>query len=210
MISVERPNSRPEESCRIPGPAGMLEARLGWPERPGGGAVVCHPHPLHGGTMDNKVVYILCSALRGLGLATVRFNYRGVGDSAGEYDEGRGETEDALAVAGWLQGKGMGNPLWLAGFSFGGGVALRAHIPARAERLILVAPSLREGDPDTTVPTLVAQGDADEVIPLADTRSWVERQRDTRLEILNGADHFFHGRLTELRQCVQGWVGDSR
>ena len=129
------------ERILIDGPAGALEVLV---EDPAPDAVpafgvICHPHPLHGGTLDNKVVYMLARALQEVGLPTLRFNYRGVGRSAGGYDEGRGETDDALAVAAWGAQRWPGVPLWFVGFSFGGFVAINASRQRATQRVIVAA-----------------------------------------------------------------------
>src|ERR1700756_1499780 len=137
------------ERLAIEGPAGALQALLETPVTERGEAltvpafaVVCHPHPLFGGTMDNKVVYTVARAFEQLGAPAIRFNFRGVAASAGTYDEGRGEGDDALAVIAWGRQRFPDTPLWLAGFSFGGAVALRIAELAQPERLVLVAPGI--------------------------------------------------------------------
>src|SRR5678816_1332155 len=131
------------QAVLIDGPAGRLEARVEDPS-PGSGprvlGVVCHPHPLYGGTMQNKVVHTLARAMQEVGAATVRFNFRGVGASTGTHDEGRGEIDDAAAVAQWARRRWRCERLWLAGFSFGAAVALQAAPRLAPERLVTVAP----------------------------------------------------------------------
>jgi alpha/beta superfamily hydrolase len=201
-------NPRPSAtSLEIAGPAGPLEALL---EDPGGSAadfgVICHPHPLHGGTMHNKVVFTLARALRERGMPTLRFNYRGVGRSAGSYDEGRGETEDALAVVGWGRRRWPAARLVLAGFSFGALVALRAALVAGTEQLISVAPAvtrLAVAVPRPAGQWLVVQGDADELVDCSDVQAWARAfEPPPTLRIFAGGDHFFHGRLHELQAAV--------
>ena len=205
------------ERVRIGGPAGEIEALVETPAEDGAiervrFGVVCHPHPLYGGTLDNKVVYTLARAFVELGVPTIRFNFRGVGGSVGAYDEGRGETADALAVIAYGRQRWPGASLWLAGFSFGGAVAVRAAARAAPEKLITVAPGITrvamEGVESPTCPWLIAQGDADEVIEPAAVLDWAKRQSpppDVRL--LPGAGHFFHGRLHELRAMVLDFLG---
>src|ERR1700739_4494329 len=137
------------ERLAIEGPAGPLQALVETPVTERGEAldvpafaVVCHPHPLFGGTMDNKVVYTVARAFEQLGAPAIRFNFRGVAASTGSYDEGRGESADALAVIAWGRQRWPDAPLWLAGFSFGGAVALRIAEQAAPERLVLVAPGI--------------------------------------------------------------------
>jgi hypothetical protein len=199
-----------KEALSLPGPAGVLEALLEIPERSTGGriAVICHPHPLHHGSMLNKVVHTVARAMLELGAPALRFNFRGVGASDGQYGEGIGETDDALAACAWLRARYPGAALILAGFSFGAMVAARAAVTARPAYLITIAPPaararrLLEGrQPD--VPWLVVQGDADGVVPADEVAAWVD-ELDPRPElvVLPGVDHFFHGNLTVLRQTI--------
>jgi alpha/beta superfamily hydrolase len=201
----------PRTPLDIDGPAGALEALL---EDPGGEgrrfAVVCHPHPLHGGTMHNKVVFTLARALQEQGMPTLRFNYRGVGRSAGAYDEGRGETDDALALIEWGRRRWPQARLVLAGFSFGALVALRAALAAGAGHLVTVAPAVaRLG---TVVPRpaghwLLVQGDADDLVDCREVLAWANAfQPPPTLRVFAGCDHFFHGRLNELRAAVNEYM----
>jgi len=174
-------------------------------------AIICHPHPLYGGTMDNKVVYMLASALRQLGAITLRFNFRGVGKSSGEFDQGIGETDDLLRLAEWGESYFAPQQLWLAGFSFGSYVAIRAHKRLAPQRLILVAPPVQRFAFETAqlgaLPSLVLQGDADEVVEPEAVNTWVAQQQHMpSYQILTQADHFFHGRLTELKKHVIDWM----
>ncbi len=202
------------ERATLAGPAGALQALIETPRTEGGAAqsvtafaVVCHPHPLYGGTLDNKVVYTLARTLGQLGAPAIRFNFRGVGASEGRYDEGRGETEDALAVIAYGRRRWPGAQLWLAGFSFGGAVAVRAAAQGRPQRLIAVAPGISivpvTDAASPACPWLIVQGDADDVVPPEAVRSWAQRLSPApSLKILPGAGHFFHGRLSELRDVV--------
>ena len=209
------------ERTALAGPAGPLQALIETPQNEGAGievitafAVVCHPHPLYGGTMDNKVVYTLARTLEQLGAPAIRFNFRGVGSSAGQYDGGRGETDDALAVIAYGRQRWPGAQLWLAGFSFGGAVALRAAARGQAQRLITVAPgistvSVTDAEPPPC-PWLIVQGDADEVVPPEAVRSWAQRLSPApELKMLPGASHFFHGRLNELRDVVLAFMREA-
>jgi alpha/beta superfamily hydrolase len=195
----------------VAGPVGAIDCAIDHPARgPARGvAVICHPHPLHGGTMDNKVVQTLARALVGLGYSSVRFNFRGIGQSAGGWDEGRGEVDDALAVI--AAHHGTGQALVIAGFSFGGFVAAQAaaRLPAgsTAERLVLVAPAT-VNFPAPAVPanTLVVHGELDDVVPLQACFDWA-RPQALPVTVLPGAGHFFHGQLPVLKQIVVGaWV----
>ena len=193
-------------------PAGALEAALdgpadGAPVR--GVAVLCHPHPQHGGTLDNKVVQTLARAFVQLGWRTVRFNFRGVGASAGAWDEGRGEVDDVLAAVAAQHVEGQ--PLVLGGFSFGGAMAARAAArlpPAAAaafERLVLVAPAVVNFPPPpvSQQSTLVVHGEADDVVPLAGVLDWA-RPATLPVIVVPGVGHFFHGQLALLKQLIVG------
>jgi alpha/beta superfamily hydrolase len=194
----------------IDGPAGPLEARIEEPvpgEAPAAVGVVCHPHPLYGGTMQNKVVHTLARAMQELGAPTVRFNFRGVGGSAGAYDGGVGELEDALAVCDWARRRWRCDALWLAGFSFGSAVALQAAGSVRPGALVTVAPPVGRiivaPVARPSCPWLVVQGDRDELVDVAQVREWVAGYAPPpRLVVLPGAEHFFHGRLGELRAAA--------
>ncbi len=193
----------------IAGPAGDLEILVTLAKKPqhNAFAVICHPHPLHGGTMNNKVVYILARTFNELGLATLRFNFRGVGKSTGQFDNGKGETDDLRAVVNWLKNKYAPSELWLAGFSFGSEIALRGHRDLNANRLLLVAPPVErfqaENLPLSKIPTLVIQGDKDEIVSPTAVSEWVKTQaHQAEYIIMPGAEHFFHGRLNELRDVI--------
>ena len=206
------------ERTTLAGPAGALQALIETPVIDGPGlqpvsafAVVCHPHPLYGGTLDNKVVYTVARALEQLGAPAIRFNFRGVGTSAGSYDAGRGETADALAVIAYGRRRWPNAALWLAGFSFGGAVAVRAAGQARPQRLIAVAPGLTtitvtDAAPPAC-PWLIVQGDLDEVVPPEAVRAWAETLSPApEMRVVPGASHFFHGRLNELRDAVLAFM----
>jgi alpha/beta superfamily hydrolase len=196
------------ERLFIEGPAGALEAVVEEPAAAGSSyAVVCHPHPLYGGTMDNKVVTTVARALNDAGMPTVRFNFRGVGASAGAYGEGVGETADADAVASWDAKRWAGQGLVLAGFSFGAYVMLRLAQQRVPRYLVAVAPALELFDAfgmaAPRCPWLVVQGDADDVVDPAKIINWVNGlDPKPRLVVLPGAGHLFHGRLRELRDAV--------
>jgi uncharacterized protein len=198
------------EVLTIAGPSGQLEARLELPDLPENPAffgVACHPHSLKGGTMDNKVTHTLARAMIESGAPAFRFNFRGVGTSAGAFDQGRGEAEDLEAIVTEGRRRFPRAALWLGGFSFGAFVALRAAGRLAPERLIAIAPpvvgyELGEVDaPDCG--WMLAQGDADDVVPPDAVLAWAARQQNKpRLHVLHGAGHFFHGRLHELKPLL--------
>jgi alpha/beta superfamily hydrolase len=190
----------------IPGPSGVLEGKVDCAasREPQGSAVVCHPHPLYGGTMQNKVVHTLAKSLAANNQAAVRFNFRGVGVSEGSYDEGTGETDDALAVVDWVNEQQANLPVIMAGFSFGSFVALRAAAKIQPAALITVAPPVRMFDfddmPSITCPWLLIQGDEDEVVDINAVINWVATlENPPEVSIIEGSSHFFHGKLIELR-----------
>jgi alpha/beta superfamily hydrolase len=165
---------------------------------------VCHPHPQHGGTLDNKVVQTLARVFLQLGYRTVRFNFRGVGGSQGEWDGGRGEVDDALAVITAQRDPAM--PFMLAGFSFGAYVASQAasqlRDDAKPRRLVLVGPSTQKQQMPAVPPdTVVVHGEQDEVVPLAATLDWA-RPQVLPVTVLPGVGHFFHGQLPLLKSVV--------
>lgn len=189
----------------IAGPAGALECALDAAAGDGRGvAVLCHPHPVHGGTMDNKVVITLARAFLQLGYRTVRFNFRGVGASQGAWDEGRGEVEDALAVI--AAQRDAAQPLMLGGFSFGGYVAAQAaaRLPddAKPERMVLIGPSTaKQQMSPVPADTIVIHGEEDDVVPLSATLAWA-RPQVLPIIVLPGVGHFFHGQLNRLRNVI--------
>lgn len=196
------------ERRTLPGPAGDLVCALDVPEGSARGLVViCHPHPQHGGTLDNKVVATLARAFVQQGWRSARFNFRGVGGSGGTWDEGRGEIDDALAVVAAL--RGAGEPLALAGFSFGAYVASQVAPLARPEQLVLVGPATQNF---TVAPvpagTLVIHGEADEVVPLASTLDWARPQAQP-VVVVPGGGHFFHGQLPLLKSLVLRHLGHT-
>ncbi len=190
------------QRSQIAGPAGNLECAVDAPAgTPRGLALVCHPHPQHGGTMDNKVVQTLARAFVQLGWTSLRFNFRGIGASQGAWDEGRGEIDDALAALAAF--RTAGQPLLLAGFSFGGYVASQvAQRVPDAERLVLIAPAVRNFEvAPVSATTLVVHGEADDVVPLAALFDWA-RPQQLPVTVLPGAGHFFHGQLPVLKQII--------
>jgi uncharacterized protein len=191
----------------VAGPAGPIECATDGPATEARGvAVLCHPHPLHGGTMDNKVVQTLARAFVQLGYRAVRLNFRGIGHSAGAWDEGRGEVDDALAVIDACRDPAL--PLALGGFSFGGYIAAAAaaRLPegARAERLVLVAPAVVNfRAPPVSQDTLLLHGEADDVVPLAALLDWA-RPQSLPVTVFPGTGHFFHGQLPLLKNLIVG------
>lgn len=199
------------DAITVAGPAGALSCALdapAGPAAPRGLALLCHPHPLHGGTMNNKVVQTLARACVQAGWRSVRFDFRGVGSSAGAWDEGRGEIDDAWAV---LQAfRQPGEPLLLGGFSFGGYVA--SQLCARLQgdpglaRVVLVGPAV-QNFPVAPLPpgSLVVHGEADEVVPLSAVLDWA-RPHVQPVLVVPGCGHFFHGQLALLKSLVLGAI----
>lgn len=196
----------------VQGAAGDLQLQVDVPESPDTDCpvvLICHPHPLYGGSLQNKVVHMLAKSFNDNGLTTVRFNFRGVGRSQGEFDHGKGEADDVLTIAEYLRQDVK--KIWLAGFSFGAYVAARAYNNIQAERLLLVAPSVTLYDMNDIhnirIPWGVIQGSDDEVIDPAAVNAWLAIQQQAPvLHWLEGAGHFFHGRLNDLRDIIhQDW-----
>ncbi|HJT96783.1 MAG TPA: alpha/beta fold hydrolase [Rhodanobacteraceae bacterium] len=203
-------------SLLLPGPAGAIEIACGVPESDArdGVAIVCHPHPLEGGTMFNKVVTTLDRTLVELGLATVRFNFRGVGKSEGTHDEGRGESEDLVAVVDWVRREKPGAALWLAGFSFGSYVTLRVGAGLAPSQMILIAPPVGRWDFAPIVwpscPVLIVQGESDDIVDARAVVEWAEAQTPPpTLVRMPDTGHFFHRRLIDLRGAVRNAVRDN-
>ncbi len=205
--------ARHNAPCEFEGAAGRIEGLLDDPDAaPIAVAVVCHPHPLQGGAMQNKVAYMLARAFNDMGALSLRFNFRGVGKSAGKFDNGIGETADALAAIDWLSAQHPGLPLWLGGFSFGSYVALRTQSQRPVRRLVTVAPAVERFDTSDIVlpacPWLLMQGDADDVVSPEAVLAWAQALKSPpRIEVMSGAGHFFHGRLNELREAVVAAFG---
>ena len=196
---------RNAERLIVDGPAGDIEVVIDAPSAsPRGIALVCHPHPLQGGTLDNKVAHTLAKTFHAMGYVATRFNFRGVGRSAGTFDEGNGETDDALAVLRHVRGRfGEALPLALAGFSFGSFVQTRVADKVPAEGLVLVGPAVNrfalQRVPDGTI---VVHGEEDDVVPLADVLAWA-RPQELPVVVFPGCGHFFHGRLLQLARIVK-------
>ena len=201
------------QKVSVPGPVGWLEAIAEIPAdgAAAGAVVVCHPHPQHGGTMHNKVVHTLARAFVRMGFAAIRFNFRGTGASAGEFDDGVGELDDVLAVLAWMRAEHADGPLWLGGFSFGAAIAIRAALESPLNGLITVAPPVGQfanglsGQPNC--PWLIVQGDQDELVDIAETIEWANSLNPgPELLVMPGAEHFFHGRIVELREAATAFV----
>lgn len=213
MLGLEPFRPPVPERLMLPGPVGGIEAILETPAATRGEvALVCHPHPLYGGTLQNKVVHTSARALQEMGFATLRFNFRGVGASAGSFDDGRGETEDALCAADWLAERFPNADLTLVGFSFGSFVAYRVASKRHVRRLVTIAPPIRRFDferfPVPNVPWVVIQGDRDELVDHDSVCAWAATARPSPVQVtVTGAEHFFHGRLNEVKAAIQDFVG---
>jgi alpha/beta superfamily hydrolase len=213
------------ERTTIRGTAGAIEVASDFPSgSPIAVSVIAHPHPLYGGTMDNKVVTTIERAMREQGAATYRFNFRGVGATEGVHDNGRGETDDTVTVIEHARAAHPGLPLWLAGFSFGGAVAALASNRVDFDRLVLVAPGFRRvaaGGMETPIDpadaslgapgrhsfenTLIVHGDLDDTVPLSDSIAWATA-REVNVVVIAGGEHFFHRKLHPLRDAVSRGV----
>lgn len=208
-----QPDRFPETSTEftVDGPAGLLECIADVPEadiRQPAYAIICHPHPQHAGTMHNKVVTILERSLRELGLSTVRFNFRGVGGSQGEYGEGDGELQDLLAVNEWARNCLPDHELWLAGFSFGSWITTRAAHTLEPRQLISIAPPVQRMEFEAVhIPGchwLIIQGEDDDVVEAQAVRDWAEDiDPAPQLLVMPEAGHFFHRRLMDLRGLLK-------
>lgn len=202
-------NRSSEEHLLISGPAGELEILVTRVAEARAVAVICHPHPLHGGTMHNKVVSTLMRAARDQEASTIRFNFRGVGQSAGEHAGGAGEIEDCKAVIDWAATEFAGLPLWLMGFSFGGYVAAAAASAQTdwPQAVLLVAPSVERqpfaGLMPLPGPVSVMMGEADEVVAPQAVFDLLEGQPGVNMERFADTGHFFHGKLVELKAAAE-------
>ncbi len=201
-------------SLLLPGPAGGLELAVDLPEPSisrQGVAVICHPNPPDGGTLHNKVVTMCARALNEHGIATVRFNFRGVGQSEGVFDNGRGEVLDLVAVAEWAQQSKPQAALWLAGFSFGSWVALLGARQLPVRQMISIAPpvGLRDfsGVLPPACPWLLIQGEDDEIVSAPGVLAWAEAQKPMpQIVRMPETGHFFHRRLIDLRGAIKNGV----
>ncbi len=199
-------------SLTLDGPAGVLEAAVDLPENDVAPlpltVIVCHPLSTEGGSLNNKVVSMAARSLRELGASTVRFNFRGVGASAGKFDHGNGERDDLLAVAAWVRAQRPDDDLWLAGFSFGAYVTLRASEAVQPDAVISIAPPVGRWEFETLTPPLcpwlVIQGDEDEVVEPQAVYDWIDTlKQPPTLVRMPGTSHFFHRKLVDLRGALQ-------
>ncbi len=201
--------ARHETTELIRGPEGQLEILVSEPteEKRSAWAIVCHPHPLYGGTMHNKVVSTLAKTYHTMGATTVRFNFRGVGRSEGSFDHGNGELDDLMAVIDWVQQAGMKREIWLAGFSFGAFIAAKAAAQLPVNKLVTVAPAVQHFPMSEIAPIIcpwvLVQGERDDVVLPDAVFEWAEN-RDPKPIIIRfpEAGHFFHGQLSELRERI--------
>lgn len=218
VVLSSAPTSFPDSaaSFMLDGPAGKLET-ISDVAMPAGArrgvAVICHPQPQQGGTMHNKVVTMTERALRELGLDTVRFNFRGTGESAGVYDEGHGEGDDLAAVVAWVRALRPHDAVWLGGFSFGGYVTLRNAMRLQANALISIAPPIGMRPLDDlvlpTCPWLLIQGEADEVVDPQAVFAWIATlKQPPELVRMPNTGHFFHRRMMDLRGAIKHAVRD--
>lgn len=208
--------NKQSEKFTLTGGAGAMECVLDIPNTPPRGiALVAHPHPLYGGTMDNKVAVSLARTFVALGYVAARCNFRGVGASAGVHDHGAGETDDMLVLLEHVQAKYPGLPIALAGFSFGTYVQamLQQRLTAEgrpAERLVLVGTAAGKWPmPDVPADTILIHGEQDDTITLTQVLDWA-RPQDIPVLVIPGADHFFHRKLGHIKNFViQLWRRDG-
>jgi alpha/beta superfamily hydrolase len=212
----DKPFPEKREEFLLRGPAGALECIADVPgegEQVPATIVICHPHPEHSGTMHNKVVTILERSMRELGLRTVLFNFRGVGQSEGAFDDGYGETDDLFSVIEWVRRARPDDDLWLGGFSFGSYVCLRAAQNVKLGQLISIAPPVdRYGFSELehpNCPWLVVQGDEDEIVSFDAVQIWVDSLKPPPdFVAMERTGHFFHRRLMDLRGLLKNGVRD--
>jgi alpha/beta superfamily hydrolase len=216
MTVSDLPAPGESKSVAIPGAAGHIESLIATPRtlaEPRGFAVICHPHPLFGGALSNKVTYQLASCALNAGFHAARFNFRGVGKSSGVHDEGRGETDDTLTVIEWMRERLPGAELLLMGFSFGAFVSIQAAARGRPKLQVSVAPPFGKYFANAPRPSrppcpwLVIQSRDDDVVPYADTQIELSHY-DPPAEVatVDGAGHFFHGRLGDIQHAVLDFI----
>lgn len=209
-ISIKSTNGVTHVHFLFEGPAGKIEAVLSLPDASNNHnafAIVCHPHPLHGGSLTNKVTHFIAKSLNDLNVPTLRFNFRGVGQSEGEHAAGIGECDDLLTAVHFMKKHFHEEELWLAGFSFGAFITLASAVECGAKKLISVAPAVHLYDfRQIDLPNndwLLIQGDADEIVPWKEAIEWAKGTPNApEIFVMKGAGHFFHGRLNELRDVI--------
>lgn len=213
MSAAAIPARGTAESMLVDGEAGPIELLVAVPPtKPVGLALVCHPHPLHGGALSNKVTYTVAAAALKLGFVAARFNFRGVGKSAGTHDGGQGETADTLVLVQWLRQQLPGLELLLAGFSFGGFVSLKAAAAAAPALQISVAPPFKYFADERlplrpACPWLVIHARDDDVVDFEESRAILDQyQPPPELATLDTAGHFFHGHLGELQNLCTDFI----
>jgi len=203
-----------DTSFFIDGPTGRIEALLDPPDADARAllVIVCHPLPTEGGSMHNKVVTMAARALRESGATTLRFNFRGVGQSEGAFDDGGGELDDLRAVAAWAKAQHPDKVLWLAGFSFGAWISLRAADELQAQFLLSIAPPVGRSWSFADIalpacPWLVIQGEDDDIVDAHAVQAWIDSlPMPPQLVLMPGAGHFFHRKLIDLRGAVRNGV----
>lgn len=196
----------------IHGAVGQLELAVSRPENDGTPpiAIVCHPHPLYGGTMSNKVVTTLVKTYQSLGFMTIRFNFRGIGQSSGHYDDGKGELDDLLSVLHFATQQTPLSAVYLAGFSFGAYIATKAASQEKIAHLVAVAPPVHHFSMQALNPTcrwIIVQGDQDEIVPADEVYAFAaSRANPPQILRFDTATHFFHGHLKELQERLQEMI----
>lgn len=208
------PQHFPEKTFFIQGPSGKIECLSGFPSDANNDrktiGIICHPHPLFGGTMHNKVTHMIEKAFRELGLHTVRFNFRGVGASEGEFDNGIGETDDLIAIYQWVKDIFPEHKIWLAGFSFGSYAALRGCQEIKPEQFLTVAPPVERYDytdlPVPDCPWLVIQGEDDDVVTPKAVYDYIATLEPRPQLVTFKAGHFFHRRLIDLKGAIKNGI----
>ena len=193
---------------QIDGPCGKLEGIF----EPGTGsrcAVLCHPHPLYGGSMHDLVLEAIATGMRSGGIGTLRFNFRGVGQSAGSHDEGRGEVDDVLAAIDWIRQETSPDDVILSGYSFGAALALASAERSAADRLVLVAPpvTMMKGLKQPDLPAQVLLGSADQIVDAEKACAWFGDS--AAVELIEGADHFFSGCQSQITSKVADYLAGS-
>lgn len=203
-----------QEFINIAGPVGNIEGILhnSIDKNYANVGIICHPHPLHQGTMQNKVITTLVKIFLAMKISCVRFNFRGVGNSEGYFSNAIGETEDCLAVIDWVRARWTNANIWLAGFSFGSYVATLASMQRNVVHLISVAPPVHTNDFSgfsISCPCLVIQGEDDEIVPAMQVYKWYEDLMATKKTLIKMASttHFFHGKLQELYRNITKHYG---